>query len=245
VNEPADGAVKRHVVITGGASGIGLATAERFHRDGARVAIMDLPEKLSALTLHSEWLAVPADVADPSAVYEAYAKLDELNFTPDVLIANAGISVRKSVLEITPEEWERVISVNLNGVFYCAQAAARQMMRRGSGTILMTASTNGKVGHMHYAHYNASKAGVLLLMRTMARELAPIVRVNAVCPGYVWSPMQQAEYTEEMVAKVDEQIPAKRHATCSEVAGLFAFLASPEAAYMTGAEIPIDGGELA
>lgn len=109
----------------------------------------------------------------------------------------------------------------------------------------MTASTNGVVGHPYYADYNASKAGVNLLARTMALELAPTIRVNTICPGYVLTPMQLAEYTPAMLDKVNENIPLKRHALPEEVAGLFAFLASDEAAYITGQQIPIDGGELA
>ena len=115
----------------------------------------------------------------------------------------------------------------------------------GDGVILMTASTNGLTGHEHYADYNASKAGVILLARTLARELAPRIRVNAVCPGYVLTPMQQAEYTPEMLAAVDASIPLGRHARPEEVAALFAFLASDDAAYITGATIAIDGGETA
>jgi meso-butanediol dehydrogenase / (S,S)-butanediol dehydrogenase / diacetyl reductase len=109
----------------------------------------------------------------------------------------------------------------------------------------MTASTNGITGHPYYADYNASKAGVILLARTMALELAPKVRVNAVCPGYVLTPMQRAEYSDEMLARVNASIPLQRHADPSEIAGLFAFLASDEGAYFTGAVLNMDGGEIA
>ena len=109
----------------------------------------------------------------------------------------------------------------------------------------MTASTNGMEGHPYYADYNASKAGVILLAKTMALEFAPLVRVNSVSPGYVLTPMQKAEYTPEMLDKVNEKIPIRRHADPSEVAALFAFLASGQASYITGANIPIDGGETA
>ena len=113
------------------------------------------------------------------------------------------------------------------------------------GVILMTASTNGLTGHEYYADYNASKAGVILLARTMALELAPKIRVNAVCPGYVLTPMQQAEYTPEMLAAVDAGIPLGRHARPEELAAFYAFLASDEGAYFTGAVISMDGGETA
>ena len=138
-----------------------------------------------------------------------------------------------------------MLGVNLDGVFWCAQQAARRMLAGDGGAILMTASTNGLVGHPYYADYNASKAGVILLARTMARELAPSVRVNAVCPGYVLTPMQEAEYTPEMLEQVNATIPLGRHASPDEIAALYAFLASDEGAYFTGAVISIDGGETA
>jgi NAD(P)-dependent dehydrogenase (short-subunit alcohol dehydrogenase family) len=163
----------------------------------------------------------------------------------DVLIANAGISVRKPFLEINETDWQRVLDVNLTGVFHCAQQAARRMVEDGGGVILMTASTNGLTGHPLYSDYNASKAGVILLARTMALELAPTVRVNAVCPGYVLTPMQRAEYTDDMLAEVNAGIPLGRHATPEEIAALYAFLASDEGAYFTGAVLSIDGGETA
>lgn len=185
------------------------------------------------------------DVADANQVERAFAQVDELIGGVDVLVANAGISIRQPFLEIREENWRRVLDVNLTGVFLCAQQAARRMVTAGGGTILMTASTNGLSGHPFYADYNASKAGVILLARTMALELAPAVRVNAVCPGYVLTPMQRAEYSDEMLAEVDASIPLGRHARPEEIAALFAFLASDDSSYVTGAVISIDGGETA
>jgi len=238
----------RRVVVTGGASGIGLATAERFVAERSRVVILDRDEaRFPGVRAMLPGLAgiLAADVADRPSVDAAFAAVDRLLGGVDVLVANAGISIRHRFLDITPEEWRRVMSVNLDGVFHAAQAAARRMVADRGGSILMTASTNGVVGHPFYADYNASKAGVILLARSMALELAPAVRVNAVCPGYVMTPMQQAEYTPEMLRATDAKIPLGRHARPDEIAGLFAFLASDEGAYVTGAAIPIDGGELA
>lgn len=238
----------RRVVVTGGASGIGQATAARFVAEGCRVVVLDRdPARNEAVRAELPSLAgvVETDVADRASVDAAFVEADRLIGGVDVLVANAGISIRHRFLDITPEDWRRVMAVNLEGVFNCAQEAARRMAAGSGGVILMTASTNGIVGHPFYADYNASKAGVILLTRSMALELAPAIRVNAVCPGYVMTPMQQSEYTPGMLAATDAKIPIGRHALPEEVAALFAFLASDEAAYLTGAIIPIDGGELA
>jgi NAD(P)-dependent dehydrogenase (short-subunit alcohol dehydrogenase family) len=230
------GLAGKRVVVTGGTSGIGEATSRRFVEEGARVATISLDEVEGN---------VVCDVADAGQVERAFARVDELLGGVDVLVANAGISVRAPFLEIREADWRRVLDVNLTGVFHCAQQAARRMVAADGGTILMTASTNGLSGHPLYADYNASKAGVIQLARTMALELAPAVRVNAVCPGYVLTPMQRAEYSDEMLAEVDASIPLGRHARPDEIAALFAFLASDESSYLTGAVISIDGGETA
>ena len=238
----------KRVVVTGGTSGIGEATSRRFLDEGARVValavgeeeIATAPERLPGLAA-----ALHCDVANARQVADAFAQVDELLGGVDVLVANAGISIRKPFLEIEAADWQRVLDVNLTGVFHCAQQAARRMDAAGGGVILMTASTNGLTGHPLYADYNASKAGVIQLARTLARELAPRIRVNAVCPGYVLTPMQEAEYTPDMLAEVDASIPLGRHARPEEIAALFAFLASEESSYLTGAVVSIDGGETA
>lgn len=239
----------KNVIVTGGTSGIGEATARRFLQEGAHVAVFGHTEEECARARDENpglWAAIPVDVADPAAVGAAFAAADQAfgGGDLDVLINNAGISVRRPFLEIEPAEWERVVAVNLNGMFFCAQQAARRMAAAG-GVILMTASTNGLVGHPYYADYNASKAGVILLTRSMALELAPRIRVNCIAPGYVMTPMQRAEYTPEMLDATNRKIPLGRHALPEEVASLFAYLASDEASYITGAVIPIDAGETA
>jgi meso-butanediol dehydrogenase/(S,S)-butanediol dehydrogenase/diacetyl reductase len=242
------GLKQKRVLITGGASGIGAATAARFLEEGAVVCVLDrdvkgrelIQEQLPALAG-----TVAADVSDYGQVQTAFDGAVRLMGGVDVLVNNAGISIRHNFLEITPEEWDKVIAVNLTGVFYMAQTAARHMWERGSGVILQTASTNGIMAYPYYADYNATKAGVIELTRSMALELAPKVRVCAVAPGYVLTPMQRAEYTDEMLEAVNSKIPLRRHAAPEEVAGLFAFLASEDADYLTGHVYTIDGAETA
>jgi meso-butanediol dehydrogenase/(S,S)-butanediol dehydrogenase/diacetyl reductase len=236
------------VLITGGASGIGAATARRFLKEGAQVVVLDrdtvactrIKRDLPALKA-----TIVADVSDAQAVSRAFDELDNICQGLDVLINNAGISIRHSFLDITPQEWQQIIDINLNGVFYVAQQAARRMLEAGAGVIINMGSTNGLMGYPYYADYNTSKAGVIELTRSMALELAPTVRVIAVCPGYVLTPMQEAEYTPEMMEAVNSKIPLGRHARPEEIAALFAFLASDEAPYITGHSYVIDGGEIA
>ena len=247
------GLTDKRVLITGGASGIGAATAARFLEEGARVCILDRDAKACAAIrqqLPGISEAIIADVTDLMQVEAALADAVRVMDGVDVLINNAGISIRHKFLDITPEEWERVISVNLTGVFYVAQTTARYMMERfsveqGSGAILQTASTNGIMGYPNYADYNATKAAVIELTRSMALELAPKVRVCAVAPGYVLTPMQRAEYTDAMLEEVNRKIPLRRHAQPEEIAALFAYLASDDAAYATGHVYTLDGGEIA
>lgn len=238
----------KRVLITGGASGIGAATAARFLEEGSSVVVLDRDARGRAqIEAQLPHLAgtVDADVSNLKQVEAAFAEAVRLMGAVDVLINNAGISIRHNFLDITPEEWDKVIAVNLTGVFYMAQTAARHMWKRGSGVILQTASTNGLVGQPYYADYNATKAGVIELTKSMALELAPKVRVCAVAPGYVLTPMQRAEYTDEMLDAVNRKIPLGRHAQPGEIAALFAFLASDDAAYITGQVYTIDGAETA
>jgi NAD(P)-dependent dehydrogenase (short-subunit alcohol dehydrogenase family) len=236
----------KRVLITGGASGIGAATAARFLEEGSRVCVLDRDAEACGRIKHElAVLATIADVTDLIQVEAAFAEAVRLMDGVDVLINNAGISIRHKFLDITPEEWDRVIAVNLTGVFFVAQTAARHMWERGSGVILQTASTNGVMGYPYYADYNATKAGVIELTRSMALELAPKVRVCAVAPGYVLTPMQRAEYTDAMLAEVNRKIPMGRHAAPEEIAGLFAYLASDDAAFATGQVFTLDGGETA
>ena len=242
------GLTGKRVLITGGASGIGAATAARFLEEGSAVCILDRDAKARQeiqRQLPDLTGTLDADVSNLGQVRAAFEDAIRIMGGVDVVVNNAGISIRHNFLDITPEEWDKVIAVNLTGVFYVAQSAARHMWKHDGGVILQTASTNGIVGQPYYADYNATKAGVIELTKTMALELAPKVRVCAVAPGYVLTPMQRAEYTDEMLEEVNRKIPLHRHAKPEEIAALFAFLASDDAAYMTGQVYPIDGAETA
>jgi NAD(P)-dependent dehydrogenase (short-subunit alcohol dehydrogenase family) len=215
----------KNVLVTGGASGIGQATAARFLEEGSRVCVLDRSDEARARVvreLPELVAALNADVAALDQVQAAFAEAIDCMGSVDILINNAGISIRHDFLDITPEEWDQVLDVNLKGAFYVAQ-------------------TN--IGYPHYADYSASKGGVIGLTLAMALELAPTVRVNAVSPGYVLTPMQRAEYTDEMLEAVNRKIPMGRHAKPEELAALFSFLASEDAAFATGQVYVMDGAE--
>ena len=222
----------KKVVVTGGSSGIGAASVVRFRDEGCDVV---------DLSRHPGPGGIACDVGDKAQVEAAFAQIGPV----DIVVNNAGTSFRHLARDITAAEWQQVLQTNLTGAFYVAQVAGVSMLESGGGVIINVASTNATVGHPFYADYNASKAGLLALTRTLALEWAPTVRVNAVCPGYVLTPMQEAEYTPDMIEAVNAKIPLRRHARPHEMAALFAFIASDEAAYMTGASIVVDGGETA
>ena len=238
----------KRVVVTGGASGIGYATARRFVNEGGQVVILDsnreaLDNARSELSQLSG--GVCANVSLPDEIDAAFEKVDQIMGGLDILISNAGISIRQPFMKLDYDQWSKVLRINLDGMFLCAKAAIERMKPQQSGVILFTASTNGFAGYPYYTDYNASKSAVINLSKTIALECAPWLRINTICPGYVLTPMQQAEYTAEMLDAVNARIPMGRHADPAEIAALFAFLASSEAKYITGTTITIDGGETA
>ncbi|WP_308639504.1 SDR family NAD(P)-dependent oxidoreductase [Paenibacillus silvisoli] len=240
------------VVVTGAGRGIGRATAERFGAEGAQLALVsdqaeDLAQASEAMLAQGfELLAIQADISDPAQVERAVERTMERFGRIDVLVNNAGIAWEEPFLDIADANWQRIISVNLNGMFYMAQRVSRHMAKQRSGCILNMASTNGLVGEEKYAHYNASKGGVVLLTKTMALELGRYgIRVNAVCPGYIQTPMSEAIDDPEFVAAyAKDKIPLGRVGKTKDVAGVFAFLASEDAAFMTGECLVVDGGQL-
>ncbi|MDF2723837.1 MAG: beta-ketoacyl-ACP reductase [Paenibacillus sp.] len=241
------------ILITGAGRGIGKAIAQRFAREGASLALVsNIDADLTAVREELEAQGTPvqtlvADVSDPEQVEGAVGAVMEKFGRIDVLVNNAGIAWEEPVLEIKPEHWKKIIDVNLNGMFWVAQSAARRMKEQGGGVILNMASTNGLVGEANYAHYNASKGGGVLLTKTMAIELgASGIRVNAVCPGYIQTPMSEAIDSPEFIENyIRTKIPLGRVGKPEDVAGVFAFLASDDAAFITGEALVVDGGQLA
>lgn len=236
--------VNRRVLVTGGASGIGAALVARFAADGDRLAVLDTDECALSAILDVE-LRLLGDVADHESVDAAFAEIDRCWGGADVVFNNAGISIPDAFLDISLADWERVLAVNLTGVFLVAQRSARRMLAGNGGVIINLGSVSGMVGMPNYAGYNATKAGVIELTKTLALELAPRVRVNTICPGYVLTAMQEAEYTQAMLRERESRLPMNRLGTPAEIAALGAYLASPEAGFITGQSFVIDGGETA
>ena len=241
------------VLISGGTSGIGLATADRFLREESRVFVggVEKTEVDAALaTLRNVGAAdgVQCDVSEEAGaaalVDAATASLGRV----DVLINNAGIARKVRFLDIEPGEWDRMIAVNLRGMFLVAQQVARRMVADGAGgSIVNMASTNALGGEEEFTHYNASKGGVLQLTRSMAVELGSQgVRVNCLCPGFIDTPLNRGMADESQFrAYAEDAIPLGRYGRADEVAAAYAFLASDEASFVHGAALVVDGGQTA
>jgi 3-oxoacyl-[acyl-carrier protein] reductase len=246
----------KRVLITGAARGIGKATADRFLSEGARILISDIREDLlkeTARELSAKYgakgavLTFTMDVSRKADVDRMMAFLIEQWGGLDVLINNAGIANRCHFLNLSEDVWDETVAVNLKGNFLVGQAVAREMAKARSGAIVNMSSTNGLVGEVECAHYNASKGGITLLTKSMALELAPYgIRVNCVAPGFILTPMSR-EYLGEATRTehVRNLVPMLRTGTPEEVAAVFAFLASDDASFITGECIVIDGGQLA
>jgi len=244
------------VLITGGTSGIGAATARRFLEERSRVFVCgrdgdELERTLVELGGLGEIAGAVCDVSREAEVATLVDDAEERLGAIDVLVNNAGISWREPFLEITAEHWDEIIAVNLRGVFLVARETARRMAARGAGVIVNMSSTNGFGGEEDYAHYNASKAAIVVLTRTMAVELGPRgIRVNAICPGYIRTPLNETIAGgiggECFVAAYErDHIPLGRAGTADEVASVYAFLASDEATFVHGEALVVDGGQLA
>jgi NAD(P)-dependent dehydrogenase (short-subunit alcohol dehydrogenase family) len=226
------------VLITGGASGIGAASARAFATAGARVTVLDLAAPRGLDAVH-----VAADVSDPTALERAFAQIE----SPAVVVVNAGTAGESSLTETSRADWDRILGVNLTGAFHTVRCAAAAMKPRGSGAIVLTASTNSYDGEANLVAYNASKAGLLGLLHTAANELGPHgIRVNAVCPGLIRTPLSRRQFDDPgFLRGYFQHIPLGRGGEPEEVAGAILFLASEAAAYITGATLLVDGGQCA
>ncbi|MFN2426438.1 MAG: SDR family NAD(P)-dependent oxidoreductase [Candidatus Binatia bacterium] len=237
-------------LITGGASGIGLATAREFHAAGARLAIADINDA-SPVAREFGAIAIRVDVTDADQV-EAMVQETVAHYGRiDVFFNNAGIERHGPLAAMDLAEHRRVIDVDLNGVYYCLQSVIRAMANNDGpsrGSIVNTASVAGLMGAPGLSSYNAAKGGVVLLTKVGALEAAPLgIRVNAVCPGVIRTPMANAFGDGSMGSLTVEQFakrvhPLGRIGEAAEVAKLVTFLSSDDASFITGAAIPIDGG---
>jgi 3-oxoacyl-[acyl-carrier protein] reductase len=241
----------KSAIVTGAGRGIGKAIARKFLQEGAGVFVCDVDgnrveDAQSELAAFGTVHGLAADVTDREEVEDLVHRARSALGRIDVLANNAGIARFEPFLEITDRNWNDTLAVNLTGVFLCSQLVAREMIEQDSGAIVNMASTNGILGEPGLAHYNASKAGVILLSRTMAVELAPHnVRVNSVCPGFILTDLaQEGGMSEDVIREYTAKIPLNRYGRVEEVANAFAFLASDEASFITGAELVVDGGQI-
>ncbi|MFO1049151.1 MAG: SDR family oxidoreductase [Geminicoccaceae bacterium] len=236
----------KRALITGGASGIGLAIATAFAAEGCRVAIADLAAQdridAACATIGSGALGLHADVSDEAQVVGLFATALPRLGGLDILVSNAGIMLEKPLLETMAADFDRVIGVNLRGVFLVGREGIRAMRRQGGGRVINVASELAYLGRESYSVYCASKGGVLSLTRSWAREFAPDILVNALAPGPTDTPMLAAGVTSPEMLAQESQNPLGRIARPEEIAAAAVFLAGPGATFMTGQCVSPNGG---
>lgn len=236
------------VLITGGAGGIGKATALKFLNRGASLELWDmdidagekLVEELASEGFDAHFRVV--DVTDYEAVRDAMQDLKQRWNRLDVLINNAGITRDATLKKMSVEDWQKVMDVNLNGVFYCGKAAAEIMIEQESGVILNASSVVGVYGNFGQSNYVATKSGVIGLSKTWARELGRKgIRVNAVAPGFIETPMVKT-VPDKILEQLKNQTPLGRLGQADDIASAYVYLASEDAAFITGTVLQVDGG---
>jgi sorbitol-6-phosphate 2-dehydrogenase len=245
-------------IITGAASGIGRGIAERFCREGARVAVVDIDEKKAqqvAAAVGRAAIAVVADVSSRKSVEEMVEAVKRRFGPITILVNNAGVSEVVPFLELKEVVWQRHLDINLTGAFLCSQAVLKSMVPRRRGRIINISSQSGKQGNSQYEAYCASKFGLIGLTQSLAMEFAPHgITVNAICPGIVFTPLWEAmlpayavkwHMAPEQVAEyLVSRIPMGRLCTPEDVAGVAVFLASADGGYLTGQALNVNGGAL-
>lgn len=235
-------------IITGAASGIGKATAEKFVREGAIVAVCDLSIEAVSTVVEELKLAggqavgYRVNVTDKAEIVAMVTDLKARYGRIDILVNNAGIVMDAQLAKMSDDQFDKVIDVNLKGVYNCAKAVVDTMIEQGSGVILNASSVVGVYGNFGQTNYAATKFGVIGFVKTWAKELGKKgIRANAVCPGFVATPILQA-MPEKVIQAMEDKVPMKRMAAPEEIANVYAFLASDEASYINGAAIEVTGG---
>ncbi len=235
-------------IITGAAQGIGMATAMKFAAEGAVVVVCDMKQSavddavVRCKALGAESIGFVMDVTQRDMVDAVVAQVKERFGRIDVLVNNAGITQDARLQKMTLEQFDKVIDVNLRGVFHCTQAVADTMVAQGSGVILNASSVVGIYGNFGQTNYAATKFGVIGFTKTWSRELGPKgIRVNAVAPGFVATPILST-IPDKVIAEMEHRVPLKRLGRPEEIANVYAFLASDEASYVNGAVLEVAGG---
>lgn len=231
-------------IVTGSGRGIGQAISTRFVAEGARVIVADLDRECALKTADQIGAhAFDVDVTHPARVEAMVCEAIDRYGRLDILVNNAGIGLTRSFLNTTLEEWERVIRVNLTGVFVCSQVAARAMARHGGGKIINISSLSAQRGGVGRAAYGAAKAGVTILTKVMSVELAPLgITVNEIAPGPVNTEMTRVTHDEATRHAYYNLIPMRRYAERDDIAAAALFLASDESNYINGHTLNVDGG---
>lgn len=239
-------------IVTGAGQGIGKAIALRLAKEGANIGIIEINEKTandSALAIRRQGRRASvnvADVSNPGQVEKAVDNIAVEFGRVDILVNNAGIEKRAPFLEITPEEWQRQLDVNLSGTFYCSQSAARHMAKRKYGRIVNLSSVAGLIGPIDLATYGATKAGVVGLTRAAALDLADYgITVNAIAPGPIETELMRGAWSEEALRERPQHGAIARFGTVDEIAHAAIFLASPDSGFITGVTLPVEGGAVA
>lgn len=247
------------VVVTGASRGIGLGIAERFAEEGANLVVADRDPRVEEAAKKIESMGVGAlpvtcDVTNKADVEKLYERAAGEFRTIDVSIQNAGVITIAKLEDLSEKDWNQVLAVNTTGVFLCCQAASKYMIKQGSGRLINSSSAQGRQGFIYTPHYAASKFGVIGLTQSLAKELAPHgITVNAICPGIIgtdmwayndehWGKLLGNYKPGELMQQWIEGVPLKRAGTAQDIAGLVTFLASDDAAYITGQSVNVDGG---
>jgi 3-oxoacyl-[acyl-carrier protein] reductase len=234
--------LSRSVLVTGGNRGIGLAIAHSFADAGDKVAVTYRSGEPPAALLSQGCLAVKCDITDPEQVEQAYKEIESEHGAVQVLVANAGVTRDQLLLRMSEDDFTSVLDTNLTGTFRVVKRAARGMLRVRQGRIVLISSVVGMLGSAGQANYAASKAGLIGFARSLARELGSRnITVNVVAPGFVDTDMTRA-LSDEQRESIMGQVPLGRYAQPEEIAASVRFLSSDDAAYITGAVVPVDGG---